>query len=113
MAVNTWSKHEDVRLIQLFKSGMSYERISSRIGRSKNAVASRVQRLGLDTSDRKPKAKTRIAANAKTFYKTCQWPIGDPRDLENFHFCGAPVTRGSYCDEHYRRAYQVELEEAA
>ena len=36
----------------------------------------------------------------------CRWPIGDPRQAD-FHFCGKPKRAGqSYCQEHYRKAYQ-------
>ncbi len=34
----------------------------------------------------------------------CQWPHGHPGQ-PGFHFCGAPVARGSYCDQHHRVAY--------
>jgi GcrA cell cycle regulator len=37
--------------------------------------------------------------------KTCQWPIGDPDEVD-FHFCGAQsVERKPYCPEHCTRAY--------
>lgn len=106
-----WNKFEDARLTKLFNQGMTYTAIGSKLGRSKNSVASRVQRLELDTSSRQQREKPQIRANTKKFYDSCQWPIGDPGDA-NFKFCGAPVARGSYCEEHYQRAYQSS-EEAA
>jgi hypothetical protein len=31
----------------------------------------------------------------------CRWPIGNPRDLETFRFCGSVCTSsGSYCEAH-------------
>lgn len=35
----------------------------------------------------------------------CRWPVGDPRDVEGFRFCGAGVSRGSYCASHAALAY--------
>jgi GcrA cell cycle regulator len=37
----------------------------------------------------------------------CHWPIGDPRDLENFRYCGAAVGAGrsNYCVTHHSLAY--------
>jgi hypothetical protein len=39
----------------------------------------------------------------------CRWPCGDPRRLD-FHFCGSPVTRKPYCEEHRRAAYMQSIE---
>lgn len=41
---------------------------------------------------------------------SCRWPLGDPRDLAAFRFCGAPRAAPShpfrnYCAEHERVAY--------
>lgn len=34
----------------------------------------------------------------------CRYPIGDPRDVKSFRFCGAPQAEecGSYCARHFR-----------
>ena len=36
----------------------------------------------------------------------CRWPIGDPRDVDGFRFCGEEVTAvgGPYCNHHRRLA---------
>ena len=34
----------------------------------------------------------------------CRFPSGDPGH-DGFHFCGAPATRGPYCQRHAARAY--------
>jgi GcrA cell cycle regulator len=34
----------------------------------------------------------------------CRWPYGDPRHPD-FHFCGAPVVREPYCEQHRAMAY--------
>lgn len=40
--------------------------------------------------------------------RMCRWPVGDPKDSENFHFCGEAAVPGmSYCAEHARAAYQT------
>lgn len=39
--------------------------------------------------------------------QTCKWPIGDPSNHENFHFCGHDSLEGSpYCEYHSAVAYQ-------
>lgn len=35
----------------------------------------------------------------------CKWPLGDPMG-DDFKFCGAPVSRGSYCATHARMSVQ-------
>ncbi len=35
----------------------------------------------------------------------CKFPIGDPGE-KSFGFCGRPVTKGPYCGDHARSAYQ-------
>lgn len=40
--------------------------------------------------------------------KDCRWPNGDPRDKENFSFCGHEAVDGvPYCEEHAKIAYQL------
>lgn len=40
--------------------------------------------------------------------RMCRWPMGDPKDVENFHFCGDSAVPGMpYCAEHARVAYQA------
>ena len=34
----------------------------------------------------------------------CRWPYGDPRHPD-FHFCGSPVARKPYCEQHHALAY--------
>ncbi len=36
--------------------------------------------------------------------KTCRWPIGDPCNPD-FHFCGAPISKRSYCGYHANIAF--------
>lgn len=35
----------------------------------------------------------------------CRWPLGNPRDVEGFRFCGAGISAGSYCRSHAALAY--------
>lgn len=32
----------------------------------------------------------------------CRWPVGDPKDVDGFRFCGKPVTyaRFEWCETH-------------
>lgn len=36
----------------------------------------------------------------------CKWPIGDPED-RRFAFCGRKATRGPYCTQHAKLAFQT------
>ena len=38
--------------------------------------------------------------------EACRWPYGDPRHPD-FHFCGKPVVRGPYCEQHRTAAYMA------
>lgn len=40
----------------------------------------------------------------------CRWPVNEA-EVGTLHlFCGAPTRPGySYCDEHYRKGYQVKI----
>ena len=41
---------------------------------------------------------------------SCRWPSGDPKDEENFHFCGKKTPHGqTYCAEHNEIAYVKQL----
>ncbi len=45
-------------------------------------------------------------------FRTCQWPSGDPQDLEAFSYCGAPtLPPHSYCAAHVKQAYRDPDEE--
>jgi len=38
--------------------------------------------------------------------RMCRWPIGEPRDIENFRYCGAARKgESSYCSSHHALAY--------
>lgn len=39
--------------------------------------------------------------------KMCRWPIGDPCDLDTFHYCARePLAGAKYCEAHERKAHQ-------
>jgi GcrA cell cycle regulator len=35
---------------------------------------------------------------------TCRWPSGTP-GRSDFHFCGRPIAKGSYCQQHHSMAH--------
>ena len=37
----------------------------------------------------------------------CKWPFGDPRDWDNFRYCGQPRHVGPYCGDHEMKAIQA------
>jgi hypothetical protein len=36
---------------------------------------------------------------------SCRWPMGNPRDLTTFRYCGEAAPRAPYCNRHLRLAY--------
>lgn len=131
-APSPWTDDLDARLRDMWASGDVTAAIGIALDMSKNAVIGRARRLGLKSrgnpnlplsirqagtaprpnATRQPSAPKAPAPAAPkprqalppASGRACQWPSGDPR-APGFHFCGAPVAAGSYCRDHYRRAY--------
>lgn len=126
--MNGWTEERIETLKALWMEGLSASEIAKKLGGvSRNAVLGKTHRMGWvigsktspavakekpirDVHKRAPKghraaAESPVGIVAFVSSGTCAWPIGDPQ-LAGFRFCGARRARGSYCDEHAKRAYQ-------
>jgi GcrA cell cycle regulator len=135
-----WSDEENAELTRLWDTGLSSVKIAKIMGKTKNAVCGKVNRLGLPARPspipgRKPpvarvpkQIEKQVIASPKapvmvkpqptpmpkyTRRETrCAWPIGDPKK-PSFHFCCDPVESGAvYCPAHESIAY-VRVNKAA
>ena len=121
-----WTPERIGLLRHYWAKGWSGTRIGMELGCSKNSVLGKAHRLGLEQRD-SPINRRREAAETpchpslvgdpgddnatpaqntgdtgptiQKAQKTCQWPIGDPRDPD-FRFCGKKISKLPYCEEH-------------
>jgi GcrA cell cycle regulator len=134
----SWSSDEVRELERLFNEGHPDSHIAKKLHMSLNAVIGKRNRLGLSKSRtsaegartkmngqgsqepqtskviRLPEAVDSVSRYSDEVFAptTCQWPLGDPRDSD-FSFCGALSHNGApYCEEHFERAYNVEVNKA-
>lgn len=134
----SWTDERVTLLRQLWGEGKTAAEIAKRLGGglTRNAVIGKAHRLRLSNrvspiqqndNVKKPLAVAAIAVAepvrsvvaaavvrsggvkmADLRERMCRWPIGDPKDVEHFHFCGEGAVPGmSYCAEHARAAYQT------
>lgn len=127
MKAENWTQKQDAILISLYGKVSSHE-VSEKIGRSRNAIIGRAQRLGLKFPKKEPKPKPEPKPRVKRIVKQkpvkkrkvevtmtekpsmpihlidlkdnqCRQVIGDPK---NGMFCGKVVKNGSsYCNHHH------------
>ena len=132
MADSTWTKERLKKLEKLWDKGLSISEIGKELGVSRNSIAGKVNRLGLEKR-RSPISETnekvdagrpqtiqdmdasklplKIALrNIDWSHSKCSWPIGDPKSNE-FSFCGEEVVQGKpYCNDHCFEAYTTDRE---
>lgn len=127
-----WTEELDATLKTLHEAGLSYRLISDKMGVSRNAIAGRCHRLHLSREGKSaPMKKTKhsrppveqtepiilpavvpvdtakgaVEAILSTKWRSCRFPIGDPKKPD-FHFCGQPTRIGQpYCPDHYSIVY--------
>lgn len=129
----SWTDDRVELLTKLWGEGKTAAEIAKELGGvTRNAVIGKAHRLKLSNRvspiqqnkkpapvknnvQKKPKQKI-IAEDANREMirlidlgaRACRWPIGDPRDKENFGFCGEKMAEGlPYCSEHAKVAYQA------
>ena len=122
---NTWTEERLKKLIDLWNKKLSISKIGEELGVSRNAIAGKAHRLGLekrqspikpslksksiknewDENKRGPKPLRLILRNLDWSRNKCLWSFEDPKST-NFHFCGDEVYAGKpYCLKHCGLAY--------
>jgi GcrA cell cycle regulator len=124
-AQSGWTEDRLAKLRELWDKKLSITKIGEELGVSRNAVAGKAHRLGLEKrqSPIKPSIKPKTQKNEwdetlrgpmplrlvlrslEWSRNKCLWPYGDPKNLD-FKFCGEPVLSGKpYCLKHCDLAY--------
>ena len=124
-AQSGWTEDRLAKLRELWDKKLSITKIGEELGVSRNAVAGKAHRLGLEKrqSPIKPSLKPKTQKNEwdetlrgpmplrlvlrslEWSRNKCLWPYGDPKNLD-FKFCGEPVLSGKpYCLKHCELAY--------
>ena len=124
-AQSGWTEDRLAKLRELWDKKLSITKIGEELGVSRNAVAGKAHRLGLEKrqSPIKPSIKPKTQKNEwdetlrgpmplrlvlrslEWSRNKCLWPYGDPKNLD-FKFCGDPVLSGKpYCLKHCELAY--------
>lgn len=101
-----WTKEDDKRLKELLETGKPMREIGWALGKTKNAVIGRANRLGLGVSK---KRQTFLMPGEKRPV-TCQWPKGDGPYV--FDCAEKPKAGSSYCAAHHALAYRKVEEKA-
>ena len=124
-AQSGWTEDRLAKLRELWDKKLSITKIGEELGVSRNAVAGKAHRLGLEKrqSPIKPSIKPKkqknewdetlrgpmplrlVLRSLEWSRNKCLWPYGDPKNLD-FKFCGEPVLSGKpYCLKHCELAY--------
>ena len=124
-AQSGWTEDRLAKLRELWDKKLSITKIGEELGVSRNAVAGKAHRLGLekrqspikpsikpktqtnewDENSRGPKPLRLVLRSLEWSRNKCLWPYGDPKNLD-FKFCGEPVLSGKpYCLKHCELAY--------
>jgi GcrA cell cycle regulator len=130
----SWTDERIEKLTKMWEGGSTASQIAEVLGGvSRNAVIGKAHRLKLSSrlspiqqnTSKKPKSEPQAPRLVKPSVRLpefkgmelkleelkermCRWPNGDPREKEEFSFCGHETIAGlPYCDAHCRAAYQV------
>ena len=124
-AQSGWTEDRLAKLRELWDKKLSITKIGEELGVSRNAVAGKAHRLGLekrqspikpsikpktqknewDEASRGPKPLRLVLRSLEWSRNKCLWPHGDPKNLD-FKFCGEPVFSGKpYCLKHCELDY--------
>ena len=113
--VPSWTDEQIAELKRLWCANeLTTAQIGKKIGRTKNAVIGKANRLGLPPKTGKlfEPIPPRVSLSPPPLHRaaSCAWPIGDPMQPD-FRLCGAEIARGSYCATHAARASKRTLPE--
>ena len=121
---NKWTEERLNKLVDLWNKKLSISKIGEELGVSRNAIAGKAHRMGLEkrqspikvseksktenlwnTNGRGPKP-LRISLRELDWSRDkCLWPSGDPQTID-FSFCGKDVVVGRpYCVKHCEAAF--------
>lgn len=108
-----WNEERVEMLRRLWLQGQSASQIAAKLGGvTRNAVIGKAHRLRLSGRVTVVKRET-VPATPGRVGRSCQWPVGDPKE-ESFHFCDQPVEPGRpYCASHCAVAYHRKTDVAA
>lgn len=118
MTKSTFSKQDDAIITKMRAQNIKFGIIAARLGRSRNSVIGRANRIGVQKPDRQRFAKKVEAENRKPTRpillrpklapkgRQCQWIEGDPSPDDSCK-CRAWTVEGKpYCQAHLDRAYR-------
>lgn len=87
------------------KPDWSASKIARHLGLTRNTVIGRANRMGLATKSC-PRHEIKMHnLPPAPIRSSCQWIDGDVTRAGDFHYCGEPVSVGSYCQDHAKLAY--------
>ena len=122
---SVWTESRLAKLRELWDEKLSISKIGEALGVSRNAIAGKAHRLGLEKrqspikpsikkietssewneEELGPKPLRVILRNLEWSRSKCLWPSGDPKNID-FKFCGDAVLSGKpYCLKHCALAY--------
>jgi GcrA cell cycle regulator len=114
-AAPAWTAEQEAELDRLWCANeLTTAQIGKKIGRTKNAVIGKANRMGLPPKTGKlfEPIPPRVSLSPPPMHRaaSCAWPIGGPGQPD-FRLCGAEIARGSYCATHAARASRRTLPE--
>ena len=110
-----WTPGAHDELKRLWLDGQTARQIGTALGRSRNSVIGKINRMGLSSPDPKKIANQKavmLGFFAAPAPRGCQFIAGDP--LTDASVCGNATAPGSsYCAHHHAICYRPAKEEAA
>lgn len=105
-----WTEKNIERLKELHSQGMTFTQIGAILGCTKNAVAGKINRLGLSkkvNANHGKRAKQWVPYSEIAGTKRCQFPHNmNQTEKGSKLWCGNPAMAGeAYCEEHYNMVY--------
>lgn len=106
-----WTPEEESQLRKLWGSGLTASKIGEKLGKSKNGVIGKANRIGLE---KRPhiiqgyyeKRKAGSPTMMELGPRDCRYPLGEKKEPAT-HYCGKEVKPGSpYCPTHTKIAYR-------
>ena len=117
-----WTDGEVAILEAMWGEGRSARNIAGKLGKTRNAVIGKANRLGLSHNSgprpavrgvQPPRRKEHPSSPLDLTERMCRWPIGHPGE-PGFHFCGNQHVPGRpYCEAHCAIAYRTRTSEVA